>query len=84
MDYHFKKQLVLLSFDAQLAFSKSVFFTTFFQYNTQINNVNINTRLQWRYRPMSDLFIVFSENYTSDFFQSRNRGLVLKFTRWLQ
>lgn len=83
-DYQIQKQLILLTFDAQLAFSKSIFFTTFFQYNTQINNVNINTRLQWRYRPMSDLFLVFSENYTSDFFLTKNRGLVLKFTRWLQ
>jgi hypothetical protein len=58
------------------------------QYNTQANNVNINSRLQWRFRPVSDLFLVYSDNYFTDqFFQNpnvKNRALVLKATYWLK
>lgn len=71
----------------ELSFSRSLFFSTFLQYNTQANNVNINSRLQWRFRPVSDLFLVYSDNYFADqFFQSpnvKNRALVLKATYWL-
>ena len=72
---------------AELYFSRSVFFSTFLQYNTQVNNVNINSRLQWRFRPVSDVFLVYTDNYFTDqFFQGpqvKNRALVLKVTYWL-
>lgn len=72
---------------AELSFSRSVFFSTFLQYNTQVNNVNINSRLQWRFRPVSDVFLVYTDNYFSEqFFQGpqvKNRALVLKVTYWL-
>jgi hypothetical protein len=72
---------------AELSFSRSLFFSTFLQYNTQANNVNINSRLQWRFRPVSDVFLVYTDNYFSDqFFQEargKNRALVLKVTYWL-
>jgi hypothetical protein len=72
---------------AELSFSRSLFFSTFLQYNTQVNNVNINSRLQWRFKPVSDLFLVYSDNYFSDQFftspSSKNRALVLKMTYWL-
>ena len=35
-------------------------------HNNQINNMNINTRFQWRYAPVSDLFIVYTDNYFTD------------------
>ncbi len=68
---------------AEMAFTRNLFFTTFIQYNTQIKNMNINTRLQWRYRPMSDLFIVYSDNYDPNL-NVKNRALVLKWIYWLQ
>lgn len=72
---------------AELAFSRSLFFSAFLQYNTQANNVNINSRLQWRFRPVSDLFLVYTDNYFSENFLSdarvKNRALVLKLTYWL-
>lgn len=72
---------------AELSFSRSLFFSTFLQYNTQVNNVNINSRLQWRFRPVSDVFLVYTDNYFTDqFFQGpqvKNRALVLKVTYWL-
>ncbi len=72
---------------AELSFSRSVFFSAFLQYNTQADNVNINTRLQWRFRPVSDLFLVYTDNYFSDQFwqqpKGKNRAIVLKATYWL-
>lgn len=66
----------------ELLFSKSVFFTTFVQYNTQINNVNVNSRLQWRFKPMSDLYIVYTDNYYSVDMSKKNRALIIKLVYW--
>jgi len=69
-----------------ITFSRSHFLTTFLQYNNQLNNISINTRYQWRFAPASDLFLVYSDNYNSEEFSNlitRNRGIVLKMTYWL-
>jgi hypothetical protein len=66
----------------ELAFTRSIFFTTFIQYNTQVENLNINARFQWRFKPMSDLFIVYTDNYDSRYMAIRNRALVIKFSYW--
>lgn len=62
--------------------TNKLFFTNFVQYNNQAKNVNLNLRLQWRYSPASDLFVVYTNNYFSDFSDVRNRALVLKLTYW--
>lgn len=64
-------------------FSRSVFWTTFIQYNNQIDNININSRFQWRFKPVSDLFIVYTDNYFPETFSAKNRSLVIKLTYWL-
>lgn len=75
-----------------LTLTRSVFLTGFFQYNSQYNNVNINTRFQWRFKPVSDLFIVYTDNYFYSFdqlpnevqnFSPKTRALVVKLTYWL-
>ncbi|MBC7919809.1 MAG: carbohydrate binding family 9 domain-containing protein [Ferruginibacter sp.] len=62
--------------------TNALFFTAFAQYNEQQKNINLNTRLQWRYQPASDLFIVYTDNYFPAPFAVRNRALVLKLTYW--
>ena len=62
--------------------TNKLFFTTFIQYNEQLNNINLNTRFQWRYKPASDLFIVYTDNYLPAPFSVRNRALMLKLTYW--
>lgn len=62
--------------------TNKLFFTAFAQYNEQQDNVNLNTRLQWRYKPASDLFIVYTDNYFPETFSVRNRALVVKLTYW--
>ena len=69
-----------------LTFSKTLFLTTFVQYNSQFENLNINTRFQWRFQPVSDFFLVYTDNYLMDPFNQfsvRNRALVAKITYWL-
>ena len=46
-----------------LHFSKSVFWNTFIQYSSQSENLGINSRLQWRFAPLSDFYIVYNDNY---------------------
>jgi hypothetical protein len=65
-----------------VTFSNKLFLTTFFQFNEQTKNINFNTRLQWRYKPVSDLFIVYTDNYYIGPVFVKNRALVLKFTYW--
>ncbi|PRY89975.1 DUF5916 domain-containing protein [Mongoliibacter ruber] len=75
--------LFLIGPRIDLTFSKSLFWTTFFQYNNQIDNININTRLQWRYAPVSDLFVVYTDNYFPGSFIPKQRALVMKLNYWL-
>lgn len=65
-----------------ITFTNTLFFTAFLQYNEQTKNINLNTRFQWRYRPASDLFVVYTDNYYTDPFFVRNRALVIKFNYW--
>jgi Domain of unknown function (DUF5916)/Carbohydrate family 9 binding domain-like len=62
----------------ELFFSRLISLTTFMQYNTAVENFNINSRFQWRFRPMSDIFLVYSDNYVTEGFANKNRTLVLK------
>ncbi|WP_028521889.1 DUF5916 domain-containing protein [Runella limosa] len=63
-------------------FSKKVFLTTFLQYNSQFENMNVNTRFQWRFAPVSDFFLVYIDNYNTANGESRNRSIQAKLTYW--
>lgn len=79
-----KSNLFLIAPRIEINFTNNLFWTTFMQYNNQRNNFNINSRLQWRYKPMSDLFLVYSDNYFTDpFMKNKNRALVFKLNYWL-
>jgi hypothetical protein len=62
--------------------TNKLFFTAFAQYNQQQENINLNTRFQWRYKPASDLFIVYTDNYLPETFGVKTRSFVIKFTYW--
>ncbi|MCA6440842.1 MAG: DUF5916 domain-containing protein [Sediminibacterium sp.] len=77
-------ELFLIAQRTEINFSTKIFWTTFLQYNTQRNNININSRLQYRFKPMSDLFLVYTDNYFTDpLFKSSSRALVFKLNYWL-
>ncbi|MFO7923398.1 MAG: DUF5916 domain-containing protein [Bacteroidales bacterium] len=65
-----------------ITFTNTVFFTTFIQYNEQLDNLNINARFQWRYKPVSDIFIVYTDNYLPETMNTRNRAVVFKMSYW--
>ena len=75
-----------------LTLTNTLYLTTFVQYNEQQKNMNVNARVQWRYKPASDFFLVYTDNYLPNsaqigqdvpgFFSVKNRALVLKWTYW--
>ena len=74
--------LVLVGPKLDITFTEKLFFTTFVQYNNQIDNINVNMRFQWRFAPVSDLFIVYTENAYPTGWQTKNRGIVVKLSYW--
>jgi len=65
-----------------LTFTNKLFLTTFVQFNDQADNVNLNLRFQWRFAPVSDLFIVYTNNaYPADF-RTKDKALVAKISYW--
>ncbi len=75
--------IVLLSPRLGITFSKSIFWSTLVQYSNQRDNLGFNSRLQWRFAPLSDLFIVYNDNYSVDLFAPRFRSINLKLSYWL-
>ena len=78
-----KTKPYIISPTVEFALSEKLFWTTFMQYNTQIKNFNLNSRFQWRFRPMSDVYIVYSDNYLTDGLLHRNRSLVFRVNYWI-
>ncbi|GLU45639.1 DUF5916 domain-containing protein [Allomuricauda sp. NBRC 101325] len=76
-------EIWLLSPKVDLTFSKSVFWSTLIQYSNQLDNLGFNSRLQWRFAPLSDLFLVYNDNYYVNSFMPRSRSINLKLTYWL-
>jgi hypothetical protein len=70
--------LFLLGPKLDITFTDKLFLTTFLQYNSQVENLNVNIRFQWRYAPVSDLFVVYTNNSNTQNFVSKNRALVVK------
>ena len=75
-------EFVLIGPRLDFTFTDKVFFTSLVQYNNQIDNLNLNFRFQWRFAPVSDLFIVYTENSFPGDYRIKNRGLVLKLSYW--
>lgn len=84
-------EFVDLTSRVEINFSKSIFWTTFTQYNFQNNTFNINSRFQYRFSPMSDFFVVYTDNYNVldgqnigllDSIKAENRALVFKLNYW--
>lgn len=73
----------LISPNVDLTFSKSIFWSTLIQYSNQRDNLGINSRLQWRFAPLSDLFLVYNDNYFVNTFAPRFRSINLKLSYWL-
>jgi len=73
----------LLGVKANLTFTNTIFFSNLFQYNEQLGLWNFNSRFQWRYKPASDLFLVFNSNEINYPNQTKGWSLTLKINYWL-
>ncbi|WP_074406196.1 DUF5916 domain-containing protein [Aquimarina megaterium] len=72
-----KETFHLARFTGQIFFSNRLNWTTYVQYNTQRDNFNINSRLQWEYKPLSYVYLVVSDNYNKDIART-NWGVAFK------
>lgn len=72
----------LVNFSSEVSFNTRLNWTTYVQYNTQFNNFNVNSRLQWEYRPLSYLYLVATNNSTTEL-EQKNWGIALKLNRRL-
>jgi len=75
-------RLLLVGPRLDFTFTDKLFFTSFIQYNNQSDNLNLNLRFQWRFAPVSDLFIVYTENSFPADYRIKSRGLVIKLSYW--
>ena len=66
----------------ELTFTDKIYWINYIQYNQQADNLNINSRFQWRFAPASDLFVVYTENFLPRGLETKNRGIVIKISYW--
>ncbi|MDX2061969.1 MAG: DUF5916 domain-containing protein [Bacteroidia bacterium] len=76
------EEFVLLGARADLSFTRSLFLSTFWQYNSQSGFWGTNTRFQWRFAPMSDVFLVVIDDY-DERLSIQQRAIALKVVYWL-
>ena len=73
----------LLGIKSNFTFTKNIFFCNLYQYNEQQKLWNFNSRFQWRYKPASDIFLVFNSSDTRMLTPNRNWNLTLKINYWI-
>lgn len=79
-----KTTLDQLGVDLEITFTENLYWNYYFQYITQLNYVSLYFRMQWRFAPMSDFFIVYVDEYNTHPFSARNRAILVKLTYWIQ
>ncbi len=67
----------------EITFNKTLFFSTMVQYSNQRENLGVNARLQWRFAPLSDLYLVYNDTYNTLDLTPRFRSLNFKLSYWL-
>lgn len=81
---HGRADIINMTTRLDITFTRDMFWTTFFQFNTQQQVLNINSRFQWRFAPLSDLFIVYTDSYDTPegILRDRTRTLLVKLNYW--
>jgi hypothetical protein len=64
---------------ADISFSRKLYFNTNIQYTSANRNLNFFFRLQWRFKPLSDIYVVYSNNESTQPWQRQNHNLTVKF-----
>ena len=73
----------------EIGFTRNLLWANIFQFVDQSDYVGINSRLIWRFSPMSDIFLVYVDNYDlipglndSRSLTNNNRALLFKINYW--
>lgn len=78
----YKTAIHLVGLKTEVFFSSTLNWTTYLQYNQQQDNMNINSRVQWEYQPLSFVYLVLTDNYTKEY-DRKNWGVTLKINKRL-
>ena len=73
----------LAGFRARYAWSTTLLGAAFVQYNTQTRSFSTNARLNWRWAPLSDVFLVYTDRRDSETWGQNERSVALKVTRMM-
>ncbi len=65
------------------AWSTTLLSSAFVQYNTQTRSFSTNARLNWRWAPLSDVFLVYTDRRDNESWAQNERSIALKVTRML-
>lgn len=65
------------------AWSTTLLGSAFVQYNTQTRSFSTNARVNWRWAPLSDVFVVYTDRRDSESWAQNERSIALKVTRML-
>ena len=68
------------SLRVRYAWSTRLFGSAYTQYNTQTQAFVTNARVAWRYRPLSDVYLVYTDRQDTRFWTHNERMLALKVT----
>ncbi len=68
---------------AKYSWSTRLFGSTFVQYNTQSKSFVTNARVVWRYAPLSDVYLVYTERQNIELHVRNERSVAVKLTRML-
>ena len=72
-----KRTFHVARFTGEVFFNNRLNWTTFVQYSSQNENLNINSRLQWEYKPLSFVYVVVTDNYNEQLART-NWGVAVK------
>ena len=76
-------ELWLIGPKINFTFTKELFWSNYIQYSSLNESVGINSRLQWRFAPLSDFYLVYNDNYfASNIFAPKLRSLTFKLSYW--
>jgi len=78
-----KSNFWLIGIKVDLTLTNKLFFSNLYQYNEQFDVWNFNSRLQWRYQPASDFFLVFNSNEILTPAELKSWSVNIKLNYWL-
>jgi hypothetical protein len=77
-----QNKIFIVGPNLDLTLNKKLFWTSYVQYNSQFNNLNVNSRIQWRFAPVSDFFLVYTDNYNTEIWMPKSKGVFAKLNYW--